>query len=136
MNQDAIVKKARSLLGVKYRHQGRCCKGIDCAGHIYACWIAGGMNPDNFPPLPVYKKAPKDTDVRAWLGWYTYPVLYKDRQAGDTALMKYHGKATHTGIYTGDSIIHAAAFARKVVEEPIENIINSCVCGFFRLKEN
>lgn len=135
MDTDNIVKKAQSLLGTKFRHQGRDERGIDCAGLISVCMQAGGADLGDFPPLPVYKKEPKNTDARLWLSGFFCPVLNKDKQAGDVALMKYNDRAVHLGIYTGDSIIHAATFARKVIEEPVGSVIDKHVCGFFRVKE-
>jgi murein DD-endopeptidase / murein LD-carboxypeptidase len=105
------VARARSLIGTRFTLNGRSVEeGLDCVGLI---------------ALVTGKPAPLGYSLRnsQFDHWIAYmDDLFERRigfpQAGDILLLRPTSVQLHLGLWTGDSLIHAHAGARRVVETP------------------
>ena len=69
LTRRAIIKAARSWVGVKYRHQGRGRKGIDCVGLlIEVCKDVGHpvVAPHAYSTMPQGYQLLKPCDAQLW----------------------------------------------------------------------
>lgn len=120
-----FIAAARSLMHVRWQHQGRDKRGVDCAGLvIYSLKKIGRPVSDalGYGRLPY--RGMLETLVRQNLG-EPLPADAK-LQAGDVPLMKFVGsELCHCGIVTdyylgGFSLLHAFAQNKEVVEHRID----------------
>jgi cell wall-associated NlpC family hydrolase len=111
MSGEAVIARARALIGTRFRPQGRSGAGLDCIGLVaVACGVTD-------PP---------------WgygLRGGSYAVLARGLRAaglrprrimrpGDVLAFRSGPGQLHLGIWTGIGIVHADATLRKVVERP------------------
>ncbi len=120
---DEIIKEARSLKGVLWRHQGRHAKlGVDCAGVIVLVaaslkyFVYDKVNYSRRPNGFSFMQAFKDNMKQKPLA---------EMQAGDVLTFKEKNYHCHCGIIGKDeegrlTLIHAYALRRKVCEELLE----------------
>lgn len=102
------VERARSVLGVRFRRQGRGVDGFDCVGLVG--WAHGVAVPADYPGRS--GDAARVAGVLAAAGFV--PV---DRAAaGDVLLLMSGPGQLHLALSTGGGILHADAVARSVVE--------------------
>jgi len=116
--RDMIVEKAREWLGVKFRHQGRNRKGIDCVGLVLA--INNEVNGEA-REITGYERRPNQKKVHELMKANLVKIRPEEARPGDVVLMAYDMGATHLGILTESTIIHAFMQTRKVVEQPRES---------------
>lgn len=120
----AFVATARSYIGVRWKHQGRSRRGLDCGGLlIVSAFGAGRLTEDakaGYGREP-YRHSLEDV-LRANLGDPVNDVP----KVGDV-VMFHVGRAApnHVGIvgdyvHGGLSIIHAYAITGEVVESPLD----------------
>lgn len=113
-----ITDHARSLVGVKYRHQGRTQTGMDCAGLIIDILKLLEVP---FPIWENYRREPVQADFLASFRKYLVQKPVKDRLPGDVILFRDGVMTMHCAVYDivdgNEYIIHAFATRRKVVEE-------------------
>lgn len=105
----AVVARARALIGVRFRLHGRDRDGVDCVGLAALATgeaVAGGYPLRGGDPVRVAARL----DAVLARG--------RDRAAGDVLLMRSGPGQLHLGIWTGDTLIHADAGLRRVVERP------------------
>lgn len=120
--QNEFIAECRRWLDTPFHHQGRALGvGVDCAGVIVMAGRAAGV-----PVVDdlTYDHAPNARRLRAMLA--AQPGLHScalnDEQPGDLLLMREAVDATHLAVQTGpDSILHAYAPARRVIEGPLSN---------------
>jgi murein DD-endopeptidase / murein LD-carboxypeptidase len=108
-----VVERAQSLIGVPFRVHGRSPKiGLDCVGLVVAA--TGTRHP---VPTGYTLRNADEARWRAILDQHgarrTEPPLY-----GDVLLLRAGPAQFHLGIWTGESLIHADARLRRVVELP------------------
>ena len=109
---DVIVARARSLIGVRFRPQGRSrASGLDCVGLVAEAVAAA--------------KVPRDYALRGSsperlaAGLAAAGLRPVDAaQAGDVLAMAAGPGQLHLGIFSGDGLIHGDAGLRQVVERP------------------
>lgn len=107
----AIVARARALIGVRFRPQGRSREaGLDCIGLVAAALEAPA--PDDYR-LSGGSMARLTTSLRA-AG--LRPV--DDCQAGDVLVLAAGPGQPHLGVWTGAGLVHADARLKRVVERP------------------
>lgn len=121
-----FVQAARELLGVRWRHQGRSSRGVDCGGLVaYALAAVGCAYEDSvgYPRLPY-----RGTLEALMKKNFGDPLPKASRQFGDVILMRFNNSAPcHVGIlgdylHEGElSIIHAFAQNKKVVEHRLSS---------------
>lgn len=110
----ALVRQARSWLGVPFLHQGRSRIGVDCLGYVSAllaelgCGVALELLPTAYARNP---QAQLERIVEA--NTREIPLA-----AGALIMIKFpHAEfASHAAIYTGTSMIHAYQQIGRVVE--------------------
>jgi cell wall-associated NlpC family hydrolase len=134
-----LVKTARSLLGVKWVHQGRTVHGIDCGGVIvYTLEQNGLMEPDS----PTYGRRPREYEfVHTFIRNGAVRIPTHSAIFGDAVLMRIATFPGHCGIITPSRpdgsgprmFVHAYAPYRKVVESPYDDYWISKTWGAFRL---
>ena len=109
---DTIVARARALVGVRFRAQGRCAAGgLDCIGLAAAALELDGVRRDY--ALRGGRGARLAEELRlAGLA----PVSCAE--AGDLLVMQAGPGQLHLGIWTGAGLIHADAGLKRVVERP------------------
>ncbi len=107
----AILARARALLGTRFRLQGRDSSGLDCVGLVAcACQVA---------------TVPVDYDLHSadrahWMRLLDQMLIRgREHPAPGAVLLMAAGPAQlHLGLWSGDSLIHAHAGLRRVVETP------------------
>lgn len=123
--REAFIAAARACLGVRWRHQGRNLRGLDCAGLLVYAIKAIGREPVDcvgYPRRP-HRNMLEDT-VRNNLG----DPLPADTalRPGDVVIMKCSKDAlNHVGIIAGHdgylTMIHAHAPDKQVVEGRLDD---------------
>ena len=131
----ALVAAARAQLGVRFRHQGRSMRGVDCLGIVAMSYTAIGRA---VADKAAYGREPLRQGLRAGLiENLGQPASLDSMQAGDVAFMRFAGEPTHIGIlgdypYGGLSLIHAYAGARRVVEHRLDDAWRARIVEVFR----
>lgn len=114
---EEVVARARSLIGVRYRPQGRSGEtGLDCIG---VAILALGVPVDAVPrdyrlrgtALPAVEASLERHGLVRGAG--------PDPRAGDLGLFVPGPALIHLAIFTGTGFIHADAALRRVVERPL-----------------
>jgi hypothetical protein len=117
--QNNIVKVARSYKDVKWRHQGRSERGLDCAGLLLAVgWKLGYVSPEENP-------VDYDRKLKKGYLYEHFDALFDRKMSseikdGDIIVFKDANYPCHCGIiaHVGKKMtfIHSFADKRKVVE--------------------
>ena len=132
MTPDLFIAEARKLKGIKFHHQGRSVSGVDCIG---LCVLAGqlcGINTQG--DYTTYPRDPTGLLEPSLLSVLN-KVKKENIQKGDILLLNIEGSPRHVAIYTGQTIIHAYAPARKVIEHDLNDKWRNKVLMGFRCKE-
>jgi lipoprotein Spr len=112
----AIVARARSVIGTRFRPQGRTPeRGLDCLGVVmFAADIERDRVPDD------YRLDGGDPEaLRAGFGACGFSPLGMDQaEAGDVLLVRSAPAQIHAVVLTPDGFVHAHAGLRRVVETP------------------
>jgi cell wall-associated NlpC family hydrolase len=117
ITRDMIVAEARTMLGCRYRHQGRNpAIALDCVGFVMAVANALGIP---YQDVSGYSRRPDGTLIPA-LEAQTLPVDGAPL-AGHIAVFHWNGEPMHLGIMTApDRVIHAFAVNRCVCEHRLD----------------
>lgn len=113
---EAIVRRARSVLGTRFRPQGRCPReGLDCIG---LAAFAAGVPRDALPADYVLRggDAGRIGEELARCGFV--PVAGGARP-GDIGVYAPGPAQLHLAVLTGATLIHADAALRRIVERPL-----------------
>jgi cell wall-associated NlpC family hydrolase len=95
---DAIIARAKQLLGTKYKWGGRTSQGIDCSGLVQLSYSAVGV------------QLPRDSYQQVYVGRLSATRWHRTGlRSGDTLyFLGQEGKIRHTGLYLGgDKFIQA-----------------------------
>lgn len=122
---------------VRWRHQGRSLRGIDCGGLVAVCINATGRCVDD---ATGYGRHPYRQMLEATLDANFGPMIPKEvMQAGDIALIRFAEteQCSHVGIVAdypsgGFSLIHAFAQMKCVVEHRIDDEWYGHIAGVYR----
>lgn len=122
----AFIAEARTYLDppVRFRHQGRSHRGVDCAGLLLASMAAIGRP---IADLSAYGREPLGDGLRGMLVANLGESVPKaEMRPGDVVLMRFRGEPSHVALlgdypYGGCSLIHAYAMAKKVVEHRLDD---------------
>ena len=139
MTGDQVVAQAREWAGVRWRHQGRSMRGVDCAGLVISVGrVLGVLEFDTTD----YGPQAADESMLTLCRQHLLPIATSQAKPGDIPVMRF-GSNRHIGIFGdypgGDlSLIHAFTGARKVVEHRFsEDWLRShgaSLIGAFRFK--
>lgn len=109
----ARIARARSLVGTRFRLQGRDRDGLDCVGLIaIAHGVSDGV-PDDYAIRGADRLVAMDLLDRHFARRRKGPP-----QPGDIVLLALGITQLHLGIWTGAGLVHAHAGLRRVVETP------------------
>lgn len=119
------VEIARACVGTPFKHQGRIPGvALDCAGllvHVAASLGHSVSDRADYARMPAggQLEAAIADNVAAGI---LRPVALADLAPGDMVLMRFEREdaARHLGMVAGDTLIHAYAVARQVVEHRID----------------
>src|SRR5690348_10789303 len=108
-----VVLRARSLIGCRFRPQGREPEhGLDCVGLVCAAF----QIPNELVPRDYRLRRDESGRLEAELAPFCDTVA--DASAGDVLIMRAAPDQLHLGIMTERGFIHADAGLRRVVETP------------------
>ena len=133
-NRQDVVSAARRWLDTPWRHQGRMIgHACDCAGLVIG--VATELGLIDFD-VRNYPRRPDGKTLRALCDEHMRRI--KSYDIGDVLLMEFGAAPQHLGIVGdypdgGESLIHAYAQARRVVEHRIESVWQRRVVSAYRL---
>jgi cell wall-associated NlpC family hydrolase len=129
----ALVAEARTWIGVPFVHQGRSRFGVDCVGLVLGVRNALEPWPEAMAEARTYRRKPED-------GLMLMKALQYCREtdkpaAGVVALIRWPADTTasHVGILTPDTIIHAYERVGKVLEVGFRHPWDAWTEKYFRL---
>lgn len=124
MPGEAALARARKLLGVPFRLHGRSSEsGLDCIGVIA---VAHNLQDDAPTGYSL-----RTTRPERWIALLDSVALrITEPECGAVMLLQPGAAQLHLGIWTGNSLIHADAGLRRVVETP--GLPRWPVIGFWR----
>lgn len=106
--------RARTLVGTRFRAQGRGDGGLDCVGVVVATF--------DLPPDAVRRdyclRGDHLAEARALLERFCRRVPSSKLRAGDVMLLSVGDRQLHLGVRTESGFVHAHAGLRRVVETP------------------
>lgn len=123
-----IVAAARRYLGVRWVHQGRTARGLDCLGLVIRTAQDVGLTREDFT---AYARIPDGGRLLAELRKRLQPAPRP--QPGDVLVMRFDRWPIHVALCTDVGAIHAAAQFRRVVEHRLDAQWQARVCGAFTL---
>lgn len=113
----AIVAAARSLLGTRFRAQGRSAAGVDCLGLVVVACARADVPIEGAVPMPALRGTAPEAAARWLMAAGARPV---GRAApGDLLLARPAALQVHLAIATGDGVVEAHAGLGRVVERPL-----------------
>jgi cell wall-associated NlpC family hydrolase len=113
LDRAAIVGRARDLVGVRFRAQGReRSTGLDCIGVV-----AEAMGIDG-PPAHYSLRGGTPIELERGLTAAGLRRTGREAEAGDVLVMRPAAEQLHLAIWTGGGIVHADARLGRVVERP------------------
>ena len=118
-----IVEQARTYIDARWQHQGRLPDRMDCVGLVVLVGTALGMEHYD---ITGYRRTPEGVSLLRHLlsaGFTRKPV--GDRQPGDLMAFRDTSQPCHVAILGErggeETIIHASAGKKKVLEEPYDH---------------
>jgi len=128
-----IVTEARSLIGVRWQHQGRTREGLDCIGLPILC--ANTVLGQTFIP-PDYGRVSEDESMLEYCRAELVQIPVADAQPGDVVVLGFMRQRHMAllGDYPGGglSLIHAHLANRQVVEARLDSAWASRILEAFR----
>ena len=107
------------MIGAPFRSQGwRPATGLDCAGLVWAAYAAAGrelVRPVDYP----LRGWPRDR-IEAGLVAAGFCAAVDAVRVGDVALIVHPARQYHLGLLGAETLIHAHAGLRRVVEAPLD----------------
>ena len=162
INQEDIVRQARTWLDTKYHHQGRLKKskagmgGVDCIGVIVGASDELGIHDGNGKLLADYDEFnysmhPERGRLVGGIQEHLRLVASKDKMTtdemrqkiriADIGLFRFDADPQHMGLFTeyptgGLGLIHCNSSAGKVVEQPFSEAWLRMLTHVYRFKRN
>lgn len=135
-----VIVEARSLIGTRWRHQGRNPeRGIDCGGVPDVVATRLGWP---HAPFPVYSRYPDGQTFRRYLQQEMVQIPRSAMQPGDVLLLLDLVPGSwpcHCAVVADCTerltIIHGDAYEMRVVENGIDPSWEAKIVGCFRYKE-
>lgn len=111
---EAIVARARGLIGVRFRPHGRSAAGgLDCIGLVAAAAGIADVPTGYAMRGGSYERLAEALRVAGLR-------QCRRRRAGDALALSSGAEQLHLGIWSGDGLVHADVALRRVVERPGE----------------
>ena len=137
---EQIVREARLLIGIPYRHLGRDVFGLDCLGVVLATFKSVGIIPIDVD-FTDYSQNVADYELERHLNATPYfgrLSHWSEAQPGDILLQRFHVAlpASHLRIVTireGENLWAVHAGRRGVVEQRVVHLERNVAA--YRLKE-
>jgi len=132
------VERARSLIGAKWRHQGRTEWAVDCIGLMIKAVEAGGIT---MKDRTDYGREPWKSGLETELfNHFGNMFPFELAEPGDVALIGWPEQPApaHVGIIadsanTGLSVIHSfSKGTRKVCEQDIDDEMKNMIIGVYK----
>jgi cell wall-associated NlpC family hydrolase len=130
-----LVELARSYIGTPFHHQGRVPKvGLDCAGLVICC-----LKELNTPIDDVsgYARVPSSNTFTNHINKFYYEIDREEIQEGDLVTFVFRTEPQHIAIISNIEpvrIIHAHSAAHGVVEVDLDDIWQSKVYKYYRMR--
>lgn len=110
---EAIVARARALIGTRFRPQGRsAAEGLDCIGLVALAIDVRAVPRD-------YALRGNSADRLVGELHAAGLVAVDNMAAGDVLVLAPGPAQMHLGIFTGTGLVHGDAGLRRVVERPL-----------------
>jgi cell wall-associated NlpC family hydrolase len=111
---EAVVREARSWVGVPFRHQGRDRNGVDCVGlPIVVLHNLGAVEADF--EIRDYPRLPFQGNLESRIVAHCTPL--PEAVPGCLIALKWHRSLAHVALYTdADTLIHALERHGRVIE--------------------
>lgn len=114
-NEDAVAR-ARAMLGVRFRPQGRCAEtGLDCIG---LAAIAGGVPARDVRADYGLRESDAAKIEAGFVGSGFVRIVAGEAGAGDVLVVQAGFSQLHVVVLTPEGFVHADAGMRRVVEVP------------------
>lgn len=127
-----FIDEAETWIGTKFMHQGRVKgAGVDCYGLVIE--VARYFNLTNFKSS-TYGRQPKADVMWAALRTHMIEVDKENLIPGTILFIAFERDPQHLAIFDGKNIIHAYAFARKVVKHRFDSQWKARVRGAFQFR--
>lgn len=129
-----VIEEARSYLGVRFCHQGRSRRGVDCAGLLFCVFDRVVGLKYNYGPYPNHLKSAM---IFRKMKEFGDRIDKRSAGPGDVVLMCFRGSSTHLGILTEKGVIHADGPIGKVIEHSISKssmLGNGRIAAYFRIR--
>lgn len=111
---DQVAVRARALVGVRFRPQGRSARrGLDCVG---VAALAAGIEPERIRRDYSVREATLAM-LAAELSTFGMRTV-SEAEAGDIAVFSPGPGQLHLAVFTGSGFVHADAGLGRVVERP------------------
>jgi cell wall-associated NlpC family hydrolase len=135
ITRQAILDAARSMLGVRFLHQGRDERtGLDCVGFLIALGRKIGY-PEIFD-VSGYRRTPSADTIRRMMRKNCDEIPVSEAKPADIFLMRMHGrKPRHAAVYLDEAeprIIHAGYMGVQI--EPLSNFPREWFVAAFRAR--
>lgn len=112
MTGEEIAARARALVDVRFRPQGRApATGLDCVGVVAAALGVEQARCDYALRGGGLEALTEELETAGL-------IRVSDRQVGDVLVMRAGPEQLHLGIATESGLVHADAGLRRVVERP------------------
>ena len=108
---EAVAARARALVGLRFRAQGRGADGVDCVGLVAVALGREGVRRDYALRGGCLASLEAELKVAGL-------VRVERCAAGDVLVMRAGPGQLHLGVWTGCGLVHADAGLRRVVERP------------------
>lgn len=133
---DDVVRAARAYLGVRWVHQGRSVRGLDCIGLVMR--VARDLALSDFETRD-YGRIPDGRRLREGMREHCIELPAGTEPAhGMVALMSFEADPQHLAIvadyvHGGCSLVHALALERRVVEHRLDQVWANRIVALYRL---
>lgn len=126
--REAFIAAAKSYLHVRWRHQGRSGRGVDCAGLLICAMRDIGREPldaEGYGKVPYRGKLQEMLRINLGAPVARKPIAMDMLRFGDMALMQFKGDPSHLGVIVphpqgGMAMLHAFAQNREVTWHRID----------------